>query len=121
MLSLSTFAQSVCAVTGRDKLIGGHPQVLRKVRQPALDRDIAGLASVFGITTGTLVHVLAAALGLSALLRLKTVPFPEPYPAAVERSRSGNGAHVWFFFSSSVPAVAARKMGCYLITETMSR
>lgn len=42
-------------------------------------------------------------------------------PAAVERSRSGNGAHVWFFFSSPVPAVSARKMGCYLITETMSR
>jgi superfamily II DNA or RNA helicase len=42
-------------------------------------------------------------------------------PAAVERSRSGNGAHVWFFFSSPVPAAAARKMGCYLITETMSR
>ena len=42
-------------------------------------------------------------------------------PAAVERSRSGNGAHVWFFFSSPVPATIARKMGCYLITETMSR
>jgi len=42
-------------------------------------------------------------------------------PAAVERSRSGNGAHVWFFFSAPVPASAARKMGCYLITETMSR
>jgi hypothetical protein len=42
-------------------------------------------------------------------------------PAAVERSRSGNGAHVWFFFSEPVPAAAARRMGCYLITETMSR
>jgi superfamily II DNA or RNA helicase len=42
-------------------------------------------------------------------------------PAAVERSRSGNGAHVWFFFSSPVPATTARKMGCYLLTETMSR
>src|SRR5213592_3503289 len=42
-------------------------------------------------------------------------------PAAVERSRSGNGAHVWFFFSAPVPATTARKMGCYLITETMSR
>ena len=42
-------------------------------------------------------------------------------PTAVERSRSGNGAHVWFFFSSPVPAVSARRMGCYLITETMSR
>src|SRR5256712_9861867 len=42
-------------------------------------------------------------------------------PAAVERSRSGNGAQVWFFFSAPVAAPAARKMGCYLITETMSR
>jgi superfamily II DNA or RNA helicase len=39
----------------------------------------------------------------------------------VERSRSGNGAHVWFFFSAPVPASAARKMGCFLITESMGR
>ena len=39
---------------------------------------------------------------------------------AVERSRSGKGAHVWFFFSTPVAASAARKMGCYLITETMA-
>ena len=39
----------------------------------------------------------------------------------VERSRSGNGAHVWFFFSEPVPAVLARQMGSALITETMSR
>jgi hypothetical protein len=42
-------------------------------------------------------------------------------PTAVERSRSGNGAHVWFFFNTPVPAVSARRMGCYLITETMAR
>jgi superfamily II DNA or RNA helicase len=42
-------------------------------------------------------------------------------PVAAERSRSGNGAHVWFFFSSPVPAASARRMGCYLITETMAR
>ena len=40
---------------------------------------------------------------------------------AVERSRSGKGAHVWFFFSAPVAASAARKLGCYLITETMAR
>ncbi len=40
---------------------------------------------------------------------------------AVERSRSGNGAHVWFFFSAPVAANVARRMGCYLITETMAR
>jgi len=42
-------------------------------------------------------------------------------PVAVERSRSGNGAHAWFFFISPVPAIAARKFGCFLITETMAR
>ena len=42
-------------------------------------------------------------------------------PVAVERSRSGNGAHAWFFFTAPVMAAVARVMGCYLITETMSR
>jgi superfamily II DNA or RNA helicase len=42
-------------------------------------------------------------------------------PMSVERSRSGNGAHAWFFFTEPIPAVTARTMGCYLITETMSR
>ncbi len=36
---------------------------------------VAGLASAFGITTGTLVHVLAAALGLSALLASSALAF----------------------------------------------
>lgn len=42
-------------------------------------------------------------------------------PPAVERSRSGNGAHGWFFFDEAIPAVVARRVGCYLLTETMSR
>ena len=42
-------------------------------------------------------------------------------PAALERSRSGNGAHVWLFFAEAVPAVLARKLGTYLLTETMER
>ena len=41
-------------------------------------------------------------------------------PVAIERSRSGNGAHVWFFFTTPVAAATARKMGCHLITETMA-
>lgn len=42
-------------------------------------------------------------------------------PAAIERSRSGKGAHVWFFFSAPVPASVARAMGCYLLTERLTR
>lgn len=40
-------------------------------------------------------------------------------PAALERSRSGNGGHVWIFFSEPVPAKIARQLGAALITETM--
>ena len=32
-------------------------------------------------------------------------------PTAIERSRSGNGAHVWLFFEEPVPAISARKNG----------
>jgi superfamily II DNA or RNA helicase len=40
-------------------------------------------------------------------------------PAAIERSRSGRGAHVWLFFAEAVPAILARKLGCHILTETM--
>ncbi|MDE0418288.1 MAG: DEAD/DEAH box helicase family protein [bacterium] len=40
-------------------------------------------------------------------------------PAALERSRSGNGGHVWIFFAEFVPAVLARRLGTLLLTETM--
>ncbi len=42
-------------------------------------------------------------------------------PVAVERSRSGNGAHAWFFFTEPVPASLARQMGSFLLTETTDR
>ena len=45
----------------------------------------------------------------------------EGVPVAVERSRSGNGAHAWVFFEESIPAALARRMGSYLITRTMSK
>ncbi len=39
-------------------------------------------------------------------------------PAALEISRSGNGAHVWIFFSMPVPARDARQLGAALISHT---
>lgn len=38
---------------------------------------------------------------------------------AVERSRSGNGAHIWFFFEEPVSASSARKLGSGLLTRAM--
>ena len=42
-------------------------------------------------------------------------------PVAIERSRSGNGAHAWIFFTEPVPAADARRLGTLLVTATMDR
>ena len=42
-------------------------------------------------------------------------------PYSIERSRSGNGAHVWIFFDAVVPAYKARRLGNAILTEAMSR
>jgi superfamily II DNA or RNA helicase len=45
----------------------------------------------------------------------------EVIPAALERSRSGNGAHVWIFFEKPVLATKARKLGSFLMTRTLDQ
>ncbi len=42
-------------------------------------------------------------------------------PAAVEISRSGNGAHVWTFFAAPVSASKARAMGAGLLHDAIAR
>jgi hypothetical protein len=42
-------------------------------------------------------------------------------PAAIERSRSGQGGHVWLFFEEAIPATLARRLGSFILTETMER
>jgi hypothetical protein len=55
------------------------------------------------------------ALAYIETCRLRSVP------AALERSRSGRGGHVWIFFSQPIPARDARQLGATLLTETMQR
>jgi hypothetical protein len=40
--------------------------------------------------------------------------------AAIERSRSGDGAHVWIPFAGRVPASVARRIGAHLLREAMT-
>ena len=42
-------------------------------------------------------------------------------PVAVERSRSGKGGHVWFFFETPVSAALARRFGTILLTTAMNQ
>jgi superfamily II DNA or RNA helicase/very-short-patch-repair endonuclease len=70
-------------------------------------------------------HILAADFDKEAW-RTDALAFLEScqalaLPAALERSRSGNGAHVWLFFTGRVPAYLARQLGACVLTETMER
>lgn len=40
---------------------------------------------------------------------------------AIERSRSGNGAHAWVFFEEPIPARVARELGMLLLARAMRR
>ena len=42
-------------------------------------------------------------------------------PAYIERSRSGNGAHVWILFAEPIKAQLARRLGNAILTEAMER
>ena len=41
--------------------------------------------------------------------------------ALLERSRSGDGGHVWIFFAAAVAAASARRLGALLLRNAMSR
>lgn len=41
-------------------------------------------------------------------------------PAALERSRSGKGGHIWLFFSEPVAAAEARRLATLLLTRAMN-
>jgi superfamily II DNA or RNA helicase len=52
---------------------------------------------------------------------IRSVCLDAKIPVALERSRSGDGGHVWFFFREPVPAALARKFGSALLTAAMNR
>jgi superfamily II DNA or RNA helicase len=105
-----------------DEVIRSHLQGRHLTRSKMTEAFVAG---VYPLLSDETCWFLAAdfdrqfwhrdALAFLATCRAKGVP------AALERSRSGQGGHVWIFFSEPVPASEARQLGAYLVTETMER
>ena len=73
MPSLSTYAVFVATCLALLAIPG--PAVLYIVSRSIDQGRAAGLLSVLGVTTGTLVHIAAAAIGLSSLVLASTVAF----------------------------------------------
>lgn len=79
---------------------------------PMLENDMCRLLVFdFDDHEAELPHWKEEVEALREVCRLQKVP------VLVERSRSGNGAHVWFFFEQAVPAAAARAFGEALLTK----
>ena len=84
-------------------------------------RQVVGIYPLLPDDCGYWRSILTAALGARTC-----TPSPRPvvHSASTPRlecSRSGNGAHMWFFFTSAVPATEARRLGFLILTCTMAR
>ncbi|GAA0365752.1 DEAD/DEAH box helicase family protein [Alkalibacterium iburiense] len=83
------------------------------------------VAGLFPITLDDTCYFLAIDLDNKEwekdVTALREVCAEHTIPICVERSQSGDGAHVWFFFSSDQKASIARKFGTELIKAAMSK
>lgn len=55
------------------------------------------------------------------MLSVRNVAKQFHYPSVMERSASGNGGHLWFFFRTPLKASKARRFGDFLISEAMKQ
>lgn len=54
---------------------------------------------------------------LILIQKVVTIAKINELPFAIERSKSGNGGHLWFFFSERLPAYKARQIGKLLLDQ----
>lgn len=87
-----------------------------------LGRDVAGLYPMLPDETCCLLALDFDDEGWwESVSAVRMVCEAQGLPCAVERSHSGEGAHLWLFFDRPVPCAMARKLGSGLLTAAMER
>ncbi|MBO5320029.1 MAG: DEAD/DEAH box helicase family protein [Ruminococcus sp.] len=88
--------------------------------QDALCRDVIGIYPMFpDETTYFLAIDFDDGDWQKDISAVRNVCKTHDIPCAVERSRSGEGGHLWVFFESPLSAAKARKLGSGLLTQAM--
>src|SRR3989338_3467848 len=107
----------------------GYAPVYRLNQSPqALSNDVIeshlvgsqtiGVYPLFpGNTTSFLAIDFDGANWLNCIQEVVRIAKKNYLPIAVERSKSGNGGHAWFFFVDRIPAILARQFGKQLLHE----
>lgn len=107
---------------GREYVPLTKEALMNHLRKSAVPTDVIGMYSILpGDTCRFLALDFDEADWQDCVRTIRQICSEWTIPCAVERSRSGNGAHVWIFFSEEVLAKDARKLGCFLITEAGKR
>ena len=112
-----------CAVCANRQFLPVTDDVVRWHLTGAEDAGAPFTMGVYPMLLDETCHLLAVDFdgktwGEDAIAYLSTCT-RRGVPAALERSRSGNGGHVWLFFDTAVAAGLARRLGALLLTETM--
>ena len=112
-----------CATCPHQQFLPVTDEVIRRHLSGRDDRGADFIAGVYPMLLDETCHFLAmdfdkagwqedALAVLDSCTRISL-------PAVLERSRSGNGGHVWIFFEQPIPAALARRLGAHILTETM--
>ena len=85
-------------------------------------RDVAGIYPILEDETCWFLAIdLDDAGWQESVSSLRSVCQEWSVPCGVERSRSGEGAHLWILFAEPISCATARKLGALLLTAAMER
>lgn len=105
----------------RELLLLTDVDIARHLRgQDTLGRDVVGIYPILSDDTCRFLALDFDDNGWKEnVTQVRNVCARWELPCAVERSRSGSGAHLWLFFSEPVSCANARRLGTAMLTAAM--